>query len=554
MRSETSSASSVKWADGLPAVVVLAVLYGLASLFLDPGGTLGTDTGAKVATLDHMVATGTWHPEVPYWAEDLDPDGSLHPIYDSEQVDGRWVHVTTLPMLLAARPLYDLGGYRLALALPMAGAVGAAVAARALARRVGGADAGRRAFWLVGLASPVAVYALDLWEHTLGVAAVTAAVAVLAGIVDHDGPVERWRAPVAGALLGAAATMRTESFVYAVVGVGAVGVVLLLRRQVGPALLAGASAVAGFAVPWLANRALEEALGGTNRSERASGAASNALSEVGERAEEALLTLLGARPGAVGSVVVTGALVVGCVVLAVVLQRRGQVTAARAALAGAGAIHLLVLVDRGLGFVPGLLVAAPLAAVALAAPPAGRAGRYVLAVAGLALPLVWAFQYLGGAGPQWGGRYTLPSSVLLVTLGAVAVGGLVRWLATGLVVLAGAVTLCGVAWLGERSRAVDRWFEAATARPEDVLIARNGFLVREAGAASDDRRWLTAVRDRDLAEAVDVVRRAGLGSFGVVDESREPGLDGVPGVTHVATERTELLGAHLYVHAYEVAP
>src|SRR5690606_18794407 len=115
------------------------------------------------------------------------------------------------------------------------------------------------------------------------------------------------------------------------------------------------------------------------------------------------------------------------------------------------------------------------------------AARYALVVAVAALPLVWAFQYLGGAGPQWGGRYTLASSALLVALGAVAVGSLARWLAVGAVALAGLVTLSGVAWLGERSHDVDRWFEAATARPEDVLVVRNGFLVREGGAAAYDR-------------------------------------------------------------------
>ena len=51
----------------------------------------------------------------------------------------------------------------------MLGAVLCAFAARALARRLGGGD-GWAAFWIIGLASPVAIYALDFWEHTLGLA------------------------------------------------------------------------------------------------------------------------------------------------------------------------------------------------------------------------------------------------------------------------------------------------------------------------------------------------------------------------------------------------
>ncbi len=71
---------------------------------------------------------GTERPDVGYWAEQWDPTGHYHPLFDSKQNDdGEWINVTTLPMLLAARPLYDLGGYRLALLLPMVGAIAAAL-------------------------------------------------------------------------------------------------------------------------------------------------------------------------------------------------------------------------------------------------------------------------------------------------------------------------------------------------------------------------------------------------------------------------------------------
>ena len=125
------------------------------------------------------------------------------------------MHVTTLPMLELGRPLWNLGGYRLALLLPMAGAVGAAFASRSLARRSAGEAAGWWAFWVVGLASPMVIYALDFWEHAPGVACIVGAVALLAAIVD-GAPVPA-RALGAGALLGLAATMRTEALVYTLV-------------------------------------------------------------------------------------------------------------------------------------------------------------------------------------------------------------------------------------------------------------------------------------------------------------------------------------------------
>ena len=182
---------------------------------------------------------------------------SLHPIYDARPVDGGWVHVTTLPMLLLGRPLFDLGGYRLTLLLPMLAAMAAAFASRALARGVVSPDradaAGWTAFWVVGLASPMAVYALDFWEHAPGVACMLAAVVILGQVVDGARP-PAW-ALAAGALLGVAATMRTEAFVYALVSVGLAAVVLLVRtKTVRDSLVLGGAAVVGFGAPWALNR------------------------------------------------------------------------------------------------------------------------------------------------------------------------------------------------------------------------------------------------------------------------------------------------------------
>ena len=56
---------------------------------------------------------------------------------DPELTAGKWVNVTTVPVLYLAEPLYRAGGYRLALVLPMLGSVAAALAAYALAQRLG---------------------------------------------------------------------------------------------------------------------------------------------------------------------------------------------------------------------------------------------------------------------------------------------------------------------------------------------------------------------------------------------------------------------------------
>ncbi len=91
-------------------------------------------------------------------------------------------------MLYAAVPLYEVGGLRGILLLPMLGAVLAALAARALARRLGGD--GMLAFWAIGLATPVAVYALDFWEHSLGLAAMLWGVVLLVDVARRRRRVE----------------------------------------------------------------------------------------------------------------------------------------------------------------------------------------------------------------------------------------------------------------------------------------------------------------------------------------------------------------------------
>lgn len=511
-------------------------------------GYLGTDTGAKVATLEVMLDQDTARPHLGYWAERWDPDGSLHPIYDARSVDGDWVHVTTLPMLELARPLYALGGYRLALVLPMLGGVGTAFAARALARRSAEDSGGWLAYWVVGLVSPIAVYSLDLWEHAPGVAFMVGAVALLAAVV--DGAPHRGRALGAGALLGIAATMRTEALVYALVSVAMCGIALLVttrrpRRPVEVGLLS----IVGFAGPWLANAWLESALGGNSRSARATSTVGGGVGELGERAREATITMLALRPGDLGQIIVVGGGLVALVLVAIALSARGEARMVRMVLAAALALHLITIA-QGAGFVPGMLAAAPVAIVGLARPGPTPGIRYAWAVALGALPLVWAFQLLGGAFPQWAGRYALTSCIVLVAVGSAALQRATPDLRIGLVVLSGVVTVSGVLWLGQRTHGMDGLFRQLVERREDVVVARNGFFIREGGPAYTARRWLTAVTEEDLDDAVDVIEAAGLETFAVLDE--DPDAPAIEGAVAMGTTRTSVVGVALYLHAYRL--
>lgn len=553
MQEEAEGASRVVEALRRPWVAALVVLavYALLALTNSTGGYLGTDTGAKVITLDRMVEDGTLRPEVGYWAEEWDPDGDYHPLLDSRRNDeGQWINVTTLPMLVASYPLYAAGGYRLSLLWPMVGAALAAFACRDVVRQLDDERAGWTAFWVTALASPITIYALDLWEHSLGAGLMVSAFALLLRVVRGS---RVWALPLlAGAALGASATMRTESFVVAVAFVGVACVTLLLRRRVAMAVLAGGLAVAGFAVPWALNALLEDALGGSSRASRVADASQREWwSELSERGREALITWFGVANGDFPATVLLGAAIVGSFALAGVLARRREQRAAVLA-AGAGVLCYAVSLSAGLAFVPGALVAAPLAGAVLLLTRWDGDRRFVLVAALVATAITWMFQYTGGASPQWGGRYLLAPTLLLLCLGVIGIRSAHAFLRRTLLVSSVVVTAFGVLWLQVRSHEVEDFFAELASQPEDVVVSTNGFLVREAGPAHEDRRYLSIGRGGDLAGAVDVVDEAGLGTFGVLTADDEaPDLDGA---SPRRSTTVELLGVPLWYHAFAVDP
>ncbi|MEA3075335.1 MAG: hypothetical protein QOF60_243, partial [Actinomycetota bacterium] len=357
---------------GAAGLALLAVYVGL-SFLNSPRGFLGTDTGGKVATLRVMSERGRFDPDLGYWAEQWDPTGALHPLANTTHTSsGKWVNITTLPALWFGWELFRIGGYRAALLVPMAGSVAAAFAARALLLRFG--VAGRRAwagFWLVGLASPLAIYALDFWEHSLGVALMAWAVVLLL-----SGPSGRrwwWPALAAGALFGAAATMRTEALVYLAVAV--VVVVGLSRTSLRKAVAVGALLLVGLSVPLVANEALERRVVGTTiRGARVAGTAAGAGAAPASRLEEAAVTTFALDGSSRG--IALGAAFAALIAFAAVLTSRfvnaqagmpasaftkPDAGLAVVALAGAGALLAIRIVSGGLGFVPGMLAAWPAA-------------------------------------------------------------------------------------------------------------------------------------------------------------------------------------------------
>jgi hypothetical protein len=536
------------------AALILLLIYVGLSYLNAPRGYLGTDTGGKTATLKVMDDRGDLDPDVGYWARQWDPEGRVHGLYYSAHIGDRYINVTSLPMVLAAEPLYRLGGYRLALLAPMAGAILAAFAARAISRRVRDGD-GWAAFWIVGLASPMTIYALDFWEHSLGVGLVAAAAVLLWDAAEEH--LTWWRGLAAGALIGSAFTMRTEALAYGFAMVGVTCLVLVVRRRALLAsLVTGAGAAIGLGAFYLANSALERAvLGSTFRSGRTVGAASAGGGDSLLRVKEAVVTAFSPLPSVDAEAYLLGAcLAVGLAYLVwlAAQKRRGPVPVVVAAIVG---FLYLYRFSAGVGFVPGLVAATPLAVAGVVLGWRRLPARLFVAFAIVPLPLVFYFQFPGGAVPQWAGRYILTSGVILAAVGVACLPSITQWIRRFLIGVSIAVTVFGLVWLSVRSHGVQRAADGLENRPEAVLISPNGFVPREFGGSYGRKRWLASGNEADLQFAASVALGSGAPTFGLVDLDTTRTPPTFPGWTATGSEIVPFLsGVDFRVTTYVQSP
>jgi hypothetical protein len=521
----------LRWfARPMTMVVGLLLFYSLVSLAMDPGGYLSTDTGGKTATVAGMSERGDWSPEIGYWAESWDPEGELHPYWGTARRGDIWVNVTSLPMILAARPLWDVGGERAVLMIPMLGSVFAALAAGRLSQRFGASRAWPTVL-LVGLASPAAVYALDFWEHSLGLALMAWGFVWVLDAIGADASGNRLSANkaiavagIAGLSFGFAANLRQEALIYGLVAGLYLAANLYSKDRRLKNWLAPASAMAGGALAMLSANMLLERLvfGESPRLARSAGSLANAGSSgVWFRLTEAAVTFSSPVDTVHWTAIVLASLVaVGLVWTTIGHVRKTEMRRPLALVALSILVVVLRLVTFGPSFISGLLAAAPLAGAGIGlAWLKKRRTPLVLALA--PLPLVWYFQYPGAAAPQWGGRYVLVTGLLLT---AYAMGQwesygevFTRW-SRALVVASGVITMIGLAFLSERSHGFAIGSAALADRVEDVVIFDDPFLPREAGTLGVGERWLAATDLEARSAASAVVTAAGFDTFAFVSD------------------------------------
>ncbi len=210
---------------------------------------------------------------------------------------------------------------------------------------------------------------------------------------------------------------------------------------------------------------------------------------------------------------------------------------------------MFFMIVSGLGFVPGALVASPVAVLAFARTPRTVIERYLVGVALGSTALIWMFSFVGAAAPQWGGRYLLAPTMLFTAVGVVVLEDAPPWFRRTVLGLAVAVTAFGLSWLSYRSHDVDDFFERLVERPEPVLIASDGFLLREGGAVTVDQTWLSLGRNEPFIGALEIAERSGAERVGLVSPVAEPPAR--EGWTAVSTTQLELLDTPYFVHTYE---
>jgi hypothetical protein len=263
------------------------------------------------------------------------------------------------------------------------------------------------------------------------------------------------------------------------------------------------------------------------------------------------------RPDDTWQEIVFGLLVFGALIAAVVAVKRGVRPEHRRIVIGAFALVAIFYVLRiavvGLGFVPGFLAASPFAAAGLAAGWETKVSRLVLGIAVLALPIVWLFEFNGGAIPQWGGRYVLASCLLATAAGVAAAASLDRRAVALIAVLSLTITAFGVAWLGQRSRDIDTVGRDLLALKEPALISSIGFFLREVGPRSLDQRWLSAGLPEDREAAVKVIEQAGIDEFAYLVDGDKPTLPEFPGWNLAGTRTYTWLDLPFTIATYDRA-
>ena len=527
---------------------LILFVYAVGAALLDPLGHLSNDVGGKTASVAAMADAGNLNPDLGYWFEDADPDGAFFPLRNSRQTaTGVWINSTSITTLVPAVPLWSAFGPRGILLIPILGALATVAVAGALARRINPSSDGTLAMLVVGLASPAAIYALDFWEHTWGMALMGAGIVLL-----YDS-LKKERLPpavLAGALFGIAATMRQEALVYAFGAGVTLGAMLLYRRQIIDMLKRGVGFTIGFAIPFLGYGLVEQALigGAGARSDRGFETLERTGSLLTERITSSATWLFAPIGSTEPLAIAMGAiLVASAAAFARWLFFTDQSVdpgLARKAMIATWAVWLIGIPLLKPGWIPGMLIAAPAAIFGMAAGIADRRWT-LLALSVGPVPIVFATAFVDGSAVQWGSRYLLPTALVLTVLGIEGLRRVSKPTLTMVVVASLLVTLSGSVWTVRRSHWIaDDGQQVVELAGDDVVVWASGYTAREMSDFSQDQRWLTVEDPRMQPVLAQLLSEQAVDSFVWIADRR------MPAPTFDGYEVDTTLGAFEYEAAF----
>ncbi len=569
----------VVWLRGhvaaLSSLLIIALLYVAALVAMPPEGLTHHDTGAKYLQVRNLrLSTSGLDWSINYPARSLDPDMEFVPFNAKQRTieQGR-IHLQWPIFLgLLTRVPWKVMGFWGLYVVPLLSGVGVAWATYLLAIGVG---VPRRVAWiavpLVGLATPVFIYSLLFFEHTLAALLVTLSLVAACRAIESPGSQTMM---LSGALLAVAIYFRSELYVLALV-VGGVQAVLALRDEAWRERLIKWAVAFGLAlIPLWAFYALTEGTlvplhatwyfaGGEGST---GGGIGNGTSQLSLPPLRYIATagwgvvpdaLLGPQGFALSPrfpwwVTVAGLLGTGLVAAAALMRLLRDRTRLRelrlwTLVAGLGLIGAAcgqtLFSGQDYSNLHGFLIAAPFVALALwPTEQEGAQERWVTGISwlyivtllyvGLHLLVISAFSGLGPVSRhEWGQRYLLPAYPALVVLALhaawriwsvyavdarlrkVALAGLVAW---GVLAAIGlGFNLRGYVVLAEQRREVTEWMALARTMPGgEPLLTDVWWLPLNLAADFYSRPIMLAEGTSRIEKWAEQMKEKGVTSFG----------------------------------------
>ncbi|HYM91610.1 MAG TPA: hypothetical protein VEW91_08265, partial [bacterium] len=414
---------------GLVLLTCLTAQVVAVLLLVRPGAFWSPDSAVRFVQVESLLRSHYRDLAVPYPAASIDPEGRYFPL-------GGWFHfqrtgrfyLSYLPYFsIASAPLYRLFGPPGLLLIPAASVLGTVWITYGVLRRRAPAVAGAGALAL-GLGTPLFIYGVVFWDHSLAVLLSAGALAILGVEAEAPRPGHSAAVAAAGALLAMGFWLRSEMYLLALAA-GAGWVVAVPRgRSKGLIALACGGALPAACL-WIANaRLFGSPLGwkgqdliATRMSGAAHAAAGGWAGWVSEKLGNAYYQLISPdfyafNPPAVATGVAVGlALLLAGVLIRMGVGRRSIPAIVSGTVLGAGTA---VWIATGRTAVSGLLPASPLVVLALLRGSGSPWERFLWVTTGLFGAAVIATGTHGGL--QWGPRYLLPILPVLVWLAASA--------------------------------------------------------------------------------------------------------------------------------------